>query len=112
MWSMLLALAALAGLLVGRRRNRSKLPASAVILSPRKSTVTASDGAVRSVQSAELTLPRDQLAQLWTVPNLENLARTYWLFLTRVTFGLIRVVYSEDERSVVFLGRPFTMLRF
>jgi hypothetical protein len=112
MWLLLLAIAALAGLLAGRRRNRDKLPASAVILSPRKSTVTASDGAVRSVQSAELTLPRDQLERLWAVPNLENLARTYWLFLTRVTLGLVRVTYSEDERSVVFLARPFTMLRF
>jgi hypothetical protein len=112
MWSLLLALAALAGLLVGRRRSRRKLPASAAIVSPRKSTVTASDGAVRSVQSAELTLPRDKLEQLWAVPNLENLARTYWLFLTRMTLGLIRVVYGEDERSVVFLARPFTLLRF
>jgi hypothetical protein len=112
MWSLLIVLAALVGLLAGRRRKRGKLPASAVILSPRKSTVTASDGAVRSVQSAELTVPRDQLTQLWTVPNLENLARTYWLFLTRVTLGVIRVVYGENERSVVFLARPFTLLRF
>jgi hypothetical protein len=112
MWSLLLAFAALVGLLVGRRRQRGKLPASAAIVSPRKSTVTASDGTVRSVQSAELTMPHDQLERLWTVPNLENLARTYWLFLTRVTLGLIRVVYGEDERSVVFLARPFTMLRF
>lgn len=112
MWSLVLALAALLGFLVGRRRQRAHLPASAVILSPRKSTVTASDGAVRSVQSAELTMPRDQLEQLWTVPNLENLARTYWLFLTRVTLGVIRVVYGENERSIVFLARPFTILRF
>ena len=112
MWPLLLAIAALAGLLVGRRRNRSKLPASAVILSPRESTVTAADGAVRSVQSAELTLPRRQLERLWAVPNLENLARTYWRFLSRVTLGLIRVAYSENERSVVFLGRPLTLLRF
>lgn len=112
MWSLLLLLAALLGLVAERRRKRAKLPASAVILSPRKSTVTASDGAVRSVQSAELTIPRDQLEQLWTVPNLENLARTYWLFLTRVTLGVIRVVYGENERSVVFLARPFRLLRF
>ncbi len=109
MWSLVLALAALLGFLVGRRRQRANLPASAVILSPRKSTVTASDGAVRSVQSAELTMPRDQLEQLWAVPNLENLARTYWRFLTRVTLGVVRVVYGENERSVVFLARPFTV---
>jgi hypothetical protein len=49
---------------------------------------------------------------LWTPENLENLARTYWRFLSRVTLGLIRVVYGEDERRVVFLARPFTLLRF
>jgi hypothetical protein len=29
-----------------------------------------------------------------------------------VTLGLIRVVYGENERSVVFLARPLTLLRF
>ena len=28
------------------------------------------------------------------------------------TLGLIRVVYRSNERSVVFLTRPFTLLRF
>ena len=98
--------------LAAARRRRSRLPAQALIVSPRHSTVTARDGAVRSVQTAELSMPRDRLERLWTPANLENLARTYWRFLTRVTFGLIRVVYGENERSVVFLGRPFTLLRF
>ncbi|HZU60810.1 MAG TPA: hypothetical protein VE983_07570, partial [Solirubrobacteraceae bacterium] len=31
---------------------------------------------------------------------------------SRVTLGLIRVVYGRDERSVVLLGRPLTLLRF
>ena len=44
--------------------------------------------------------------------NLENLARTYWRFLSRVTLGLVRVVYGEDERSVRAARRPFTLLRF
>jgi len=74
--------------------------------------VIARDGAVRSVQSAELTLSESDLEQLWGAANLENLARTYWRFLSRVTLGLIRVVYGHDERSVVFLTRPFTLLRF
>jgi hypothetical protein len=52
------------------------------------------------------------LERLWTVPNLENLGRTYWRFLTRVTLGLIRVVYDEDSRSVVLLAKPLTLLRF
>jgi hypothetical protein len=74
--------------------------------------VIAQDGAVRSVQSAELTLAREDLERLWTPCNLENLARTYWRFLSRVTLGLTRVVYGDDERSVVLLTRPFTLLRF
>ena len=67
---------------------------------------------MRPAQAAELTLDRDQLERLWTPQNLENLARTYWRFLSRVTLGLIRVIYGEDERSVVFLARPLTLLRF
>jgi hypothetical protein len=49
---------------------------------------------------------------MWGPANLENLARTYWQFLSRVTLGLIRVVYGENERAVVLLGRPLTLLRF
>jgi hypothetical protein len=95
-----------------RRRRRRQLPAHAVIVSPRRSTVIARDGAVRSVQSAKLTLDEDDLARIWTPANLENLARTYWRFLTRVTLGLIRVVYGTDHRSVVLIARPLTLLRF
>jgi len=88
------------------------MPARAVIVSPRRSTVIAQNGAVRSVQKAELTVARAELDPIWNPTNLENLARTYWRFLSRVTLGLIRVVYGEDERAVVFLARPFTLLRF
>ncbi len=98
--------------LIGRRARRGRLPARAVIVSPRQSTSIARDGAVRSVQSAELTLPREDLDRLWNAENLENLARTYWRFLSRVTLGFIRVAYGANERSVVFLGRPLTLLRF
>ena len=105
-------LAVLAGLIAARRRRRAPRPAHAVIVSPRQSTVIARDGAVRSVQSAELTLPRAELERLWNPTGIENLARTYWRFLSRVTLGLIRVVYGENERSVVALIRPLTLLRF
>jgi hypothetical protein len=94
-----------------RRRDRP-LPAHAVIVSPRRSTVIARDGGVRSAQSAKLTIGAEDLERLWTPANLENLARTYWRFLTRVTLGLIRVQYDEDSRSVVLLSRPLTLLRF
>lgn len=70
------------------------------------------DGSVRSVQSAELLISEDDLARLWNPPNLENLARTYWRFLQRVTLGVIRVGYGENERSVALFGRPLTLLRF
>ena len=63
-------------------------------------------GAMRSVQTAEVTLPETRLRELWTPAHMERLARTYWRFLTRVTLGLIRVVYSDTERSVVLLAAP------
>src|SRR5437764_6311892 len=82
------------------------------MFSPSETTAVARDGAVRSVQSAELSVSVADLERLWSPTNLENLARTYWRFLSRVTLGLIRVVYGENERSVVFLARPFRLLRF
>jgi len=109
----LVLIVAIIAAFVGRRqRRKSTLPALAVIVSPRRSTVIAGDGAVRSVQSAELTLSRHDLNRLWNPTNLENLARTHWRFLPRVTLGLIRVVYGANERRVVLLARPFTLLRF
>jgi hypothetical protein len=109
----LIALAATAAALAARRRRRKgKLPALAVIVSPRQSTAIAKNGAVSSAQSAELTVPQADLDRLWNPTNLENLARTYWRFLSRVTLGLIRVVYGEHERRVVLLIRPLTLLRF
>lgn len=104
-------LALLLALLGVRRMRKARNPARAMIVSPPRSTVIAKDGAVRSVQAAELTMEGAELDRLWTPENLENLARTYWRFLSRVTLGTIRVIYGEDERSVVFLGRPFTLLR-
>jgi hypothetical protein len=112
--AVLASLLALVGLVVARRkRQRRTLPARAVILSPRKSTVVASDGAVRSVQTAELTVSEDDVERLWNPSNLENLARTYWRFLTTVTLGIVRVKYTDTERSVVLFGlRPLTLLCF
>jgi hypothetical protein len=109
MFALLTLLVGLVAVRAGRRRRH---PARAAIVSPPRSTVIARDGAVRSVQSAELTLDGAELERLWTAENLENLARTYWRFLSRVTLGLIRVVYGSDERRVVLLARPLTLLRF
>jgi hypothetical protein len=94
------------------RRRLRRLPARAVIVSSPESTVVSGDGKVRSKQSAELTFAPAELDRIWGPANLENLARTYWLFLSRATLGLIRVVYGKDTRSVVLLRRPLTLLRF
>jgi hypothetical protein len=108
----LAALAAVTAAVAIRRRRRNQFPARALIVSPRHSTVVAKDGTVRSQQCAELTMEPAALARLWNATNLENLARTYWKFLTTVTLGLIRVVYGENDRSVVLIARPLTLLRF
>ena len=109
----LMVLIALVGLLVARRRRRrALLPADTLIVSPRKSTVINRDGAVHSVQTAELTSTSESIDRLWNATSLENLARTYWAFLSKMTLGLIRVVYTEHSRSVVLIARPLTLLRF
>jgi hypothetical protein len=98
--------ALLAALFVGAKRilNRPKRVADARITSPEEHTVMDDAGAVRSVQAADLTLPADQLEELWRPESLERLARTYWRFLSRVTLGMIRVRYREDGRDVTLLG--------
>jgi hypothetical protein len=69
-------------------------------------------GAVRSVQAADLVIEQGALEALWTPAHLERLARTYWRFLSRVTLGLVRVRYTESERSLVLVARPLTLLSF
>jgi hypothetical protein len=103
---------AILALLLARGFHRRRMPGQTLIVTPRKSTVISADGAVRSVQSALLTLSREDLRRMWTPASLENLGRTYWRFLSRATLGLIRVRYRENERAVVFLSRPLTLLRF
>jgi hypothetical protein len=114
MTNVILALtAAVAALLATwRQRHQARRPALAVIVSPRHSTVISKDGAVRSAQTAELSVSRFDCERLWNPTNLENLARTYWRFLSRVFLGLVRVVYGDGERRVVFLFRALTLLRF
>ncbi len=70
------------------------------------------DGAVGSKQVADVTLPRAELERIWSPEYLERLARTYWRFLTRISLGLLRVLYTPDSREVVLLRRPFVLLRF
>jgi hypothetical protein len=93
--------------------NRSRAIGRAVILDPADSTRTdPQTGAVTSVQAAEISLPEPAVREIWTPMHLERLARTYWRFLTRCTLGVIRVKYTEAERFVCVLWRPFVLLSF
>ena len=98
--------------MVTRLLHRRAELANSVIADPEQHTTMDADGAVRSIQAADLTMPESDLVAIWTPLHLERLARTYWKYLSRVTLGLIRVVYSDTERAVVFLIRPFVLLRF
>jgi len=70
------------------------------------------DGSVTTKQEAEVTLPRSELDRIWSAEYLERLARTYWRFLTRVSLGILRVVYTDEGREVCVIGRPFSLLTF
>jgi hypothetical protein len=93
------------------RESKQRI-AHAVIADPEQHTVIDAGGAVRSIQAANVDMPMKDLDAIWTPEHLERLARTYWKYLSRVTLGLIRVVYTRDERAVVLLRRPFVLLRF
>jgi hypothetical protein len=82
-----------------------------LVESPERVAVPQS-GAVSSVQRAELDLPAATLERLWTPEHLERLARAYWQHLTRISLGLLRVVYEPSARIVVLLVRPLALLRF
>jgi hypothetical protein len=83
-----------------------------VIADPEQHTTMDAEGAVRSIQAADLSMPEGELIAIWDPMHLERLARTYWKYLSRVTLGLIRVEYTATERAVVLLHRPLVLLRF
>jgi hypothetical protein len=103
-----LALALLGRVLVGRLRED---PAVIEELED-DTTLDPATGAVRSVQAADLLVERRALDEIWTPTHLERLGRTYWRFLTRVTLGIVRVRYSEHERSIVLLVPALRLLVF
>jgi hypothetical protein len=70
------------------------------------------DGSIGSKQVAEVTLPRSDIDPIWSAEHLERLARTYWRFLTRISLGILRVLYTDTSREVVVFTRPFLLLRF
>ena len=89
-------------LLERHRRARARV----TIVHEPQSDVRGGRRASAAEQVAEVTLPRDELEKLWSPEYLERLARTYWSFLSRFSLGLIRVLYTDDSREVVFLRRP------
>jgi hypothetical protein len=70
------------------------------------------DGSVTSKQEADITLPRSELDSMWSPEYLERLARTYWRFLTRVSLGVIRVLYTPASRLVVLFAKPLRLVTF
>ena len=94
------------------RTRRGRVAETVIADPPSGASGRDSRGAVRSVQAADIFLPAEALEAIWTPMHLERLARTYWRFLTRVTLGLIRVQYTEQERFVVLLVRPLKLLTF
>ena len=112
--ALIAAIAGLAGVFTGVRRllNRPKRVGVAVIRDPDEHTRADDQGAVHSVQAADLTLPADVVERIWNPHHLERLARTYWRFLSRATLGIVRVRYTDTGRYVVALAKPFTLLSF
>jgi hypothetical protein len=96
--------------LLNRRQERRI--ANAVIADPEDHTVMDPQGSVRSIQAANVDMPESELDAIWSPMHLERLARTYWKFLSRCSLGIIKVAYSDNERAVLFLTRPFVLLRF
>jgi hypothetical protein len=109
-----IVLAVAAALFAGIRRllaGRTQV-GDAVMQKPTDDTSTGPDGAVRSVQGADIELPEEALAEFWNPLHLERLARTYWAFLSRCTLGLIKVRYAEDRRYVTLVVPWIRLLTF
>jgi hypothetical protein len=92
------------------RRHREARARVQIIETPHGSR--AEDGSVTTKQVAAVTMTRSELERIWSAEYLERLARTYWSFLTRVSLGILQVVYTPDSREIVVFRRPFTLLRF
>src|SRR5688572_13481798 len=105
--------AAFAALVAGIKRilRGTRTVGGAVIHTPTDDTRMDRNGAVRSVQGADIVLPRDTLDDVWDPQHLERLARTYWSFLSDCTLGTIKVHYTEGERYVKLFGL-FPLLTF
>jgi hypothetical protein len=95
-----------------RRRPRGAIPGAEIGELSDETSVDRSTGAVKSRQAADIVIPIKEIGGLWTPENLERVARTYWATLHRFTLGLIRVVYTPNERMVVLLIPQLRLLTF
>lgn len=103
-----LALVALGTKLIRRPSKVGSIHISAL----EDSTHIDKRGAVRSLQAADMQINSQTLEEIWTPMHLERLAHTYWRFLTRCTLGLIQIKFTDNERLIVFICRPFVLLAF
>lgn len=107
---------AIAALLFGFARrilNRPQPIGESVLRDPEEHTkIDPETGAVSSIQGADLSIPEDALADLWTPRNLERLARTYWAFLSKATGGIVRIYYELGGRQVCVLIPQLPLLTF
>jgi hypothetical protein len=82
-----------------------------VLPDPERGPVTPG-GPLRSVQEAEVAMDPATFERFWRPETLERLARGYWRYLSRISLGLLRVVYTETSRSIVLGSRRLVLLRF
>jgi hypothetical protein len=92
--------------------ERERRARARVQIIPVAQPASAAEEGIGSKQMAEVTVPNSELERIWSPEYLERLARTYWRFLTRVSLGVLRVLYTPHSREVVVLRRPFVLLRF
>lgn len=72
----------------------------------------ATSGPIGCSQSALITVEDELFEQLWTPSTLELLARSYWRFIRKRSFGLIRMSNSPGSRSVNLVSKRIPLLRF
>jgi hypothetical protein len=96
---------------VAEPRAQAGALAVRVLPDPERGPIT-SDGPLRSVQEAEVAMDADTFERFWRPETLERLARGYWRYLSRISLGLLRVVYTESSRSIVLGNRRLVLLRF
>jgi hypothetical protein len=92
--------------------RRWRLARARVELTDAPASGSSEEQGVTTRQCARVTLPKAELDRVWSPEYLERLARTYWAYLSKVSLGLLRVVYTAEGREVVLLGRPLRLLTF